>query len=51
MGGPKPGSYVPPNVRNRGPGDGESMQKKREDNSIRVTNLSEDVGEGDLQVG
>ncbi|GIL59719.1 hypothetical protein Vafri_14444 [Volvox africanus] len=50
MGGPKPGSYVPPNVRNRGPGgDGESMQKKREDNSIRVTNLSEEVTEADLQ--
>ncbi|GLI70248.1 hypothetical protein VaNZ11_015094 [Volvox africanus] len=50
LGGPKPGSYVPPNVRNRGPGgDGESMQKKREDNSIRVTNLSEEVTEADLQ--
>lgn len=51
LGAPKAGSYVPPSLRNRGPGDGESMQKKREDNSIRVTNLSEDVTEGDLQVG
>ncbi|PNW81996.1 hypothetical protein CHLRE_06g269450v5 [Chlamydomonas reinhardtii] len=49
LGAPKAGSYVPPSLRNRGPGDGESMQKKREDNSIRVTNLSEDVTEGDLQ--
>ncbi|GFR43334.1 hypothetical protein Agub_g4404 [Astrephomene gubernaculifera] len=49
MGAPKPGSYVPPSLRNRGPGEGESMQKKREDNSIRVTNLSEEVTEGDLQ--
>ncbi|KAG2423254.1 hypothetical protein HYH02_015355 [Chlamydomonas schloesseri] len=50
LGAPKAGSYVPPSLRNRGPGgEGESMQKKREDNSIRVTNLSEDVTEGDLQ--
>ncbi|PNH06119.1 Eukaryotic translation initiation factor 3 subunit G [Tetrabaena socialis] len=53
LGAPKAGSYVPPSLRNRGAGgEGESMNmKKREDNSIRVTNLSEDVTEGDLQVG
>lgn len=50
LGPPKAGSYVPPSLRNRG-GEGESMQqKKRDDNSIRVTNLSEDVTEADLQV-
>lgn len=49
LGPPKAGSYVPPSLRNRG-GEGESMQqKKRDDNSIRVTNLSEDVTEADLQ--
>lgn len=50
---PKPGSYVPPSVRNRGAGgasEGDSMQQRRRDeNSLRVTNLSEDVTEGDLQ--
>ncbi|GBF87589.1 eukaryotic translation initiation factor 3 subunit G [Raphidocelis subcapitata] len=50
---PKPGSYVPPSVRNRGAGggnEGESMQQRRRDeNSLRVTNLSEDVSEADLQ--
>jgi translation initiation factor 3 subunit G len=40
-------------VRNRGAGgEGESMQQRRRDeNSLRVTNLSEDVSEADLQVG
>lgn len=39
-------------VRNRGAGgEGESMQRQRRDeNSLRVTNLSEDVSEADLQV-
>ncbi|KAI8474169.1 MAG: eukaryotic translation initiation factor [Monoraphidium minutum] len=50
---PKPGSYVPPSVRNRGAGgggEGDSMQQRRRDeNSLRVTNLSEDVSEADLQ--
>lgn len=49
---PKPGSYVPPSLRNRGAGgggEGESMQqRRREENSVRVTNLSEDVTEDDL---
>jgi hypothetical protein len=51
LGAPKSGSYVPPSVRNKGAGgEGESMMRKREDNSVRVTNLSEDVSENDLHV-
>eukprot|EP00878_Enallax_costatus_P002716 GHUV01002905.1.p1 GENE.GHUV01002905.1~~GHUV01002905.1.p1 ORF type:complete len:291 (+),score=85.07 GHUV01002905.1:368-1240(+) len=50
---PKPGSYVPPSVRNRGPGaamdTGDSGRRQRDENSVRVTNLSEDVTEADLQ--
>lgn len=41
-------------MRNRGAGgasEGDSMQQRRRDeNSLRVTNLSEDVSEADLQV-
>lgn len=52
---PKPGSYVPPSVRNRGAGGGQAMddggRQRRDENSLRVTNLSEDVTEADLQVG
>lgn len=53
FGAPKSGSYVPPSMRGGGGrgGEGESMQmRKRDDNSVRVTNLSEDVTETDLQV-
>lgn len=45
-------SYVPPSMRAGAGsrGEGESMrQKGRDDNSIRVTNLSEDTREQDLQ--
>ncbi|BBN15098.1 translation initiation factor 3 subunit G [Marchantia polymorpha subsp. ruderalis] len=42
-------SYVPPSMRMGSKGDGESMRKGRDDNSIRVTNLSEDTREQDLQ--
>lgn len=43
------GGYVPPSLRNRGAGgEGEMMQKRRDENSVRVTNLSEDVEEQDL---
>lgn len=43
------GGYVPPSLRNRGAGgEGEMMQKRRDENSVRVTNLSEDVVEQDL---
>ena len=44
------GGYVPPSVRNRGAaGMGDSMHR-REENSVRVTNLSEDTREEDLRV-
>lgn len=47
--GAKAGGYVPPSLRNRAGGaEGESMQKRRDENSVRVTNLSEDVTEDDL---
>lgn len=42
------GGYVPPSLRNRMGGEGDAMQKKRDENSVRVTNLSEDVTEQDL---
>ncbi|KAF8061162.1 eif3g-a [Scenedesmus sp. PABB004] len=48
---PKAGSYVPPSVRNRGAGavmEGPE-RRQRDENSLRVTNLSEDVTEADLQ--
>lgn len=49
--GAKSGGYVPPSIRNRAPGDtGDSMNKRREENSVRVTNLSEDTREDDLRV-
>ena len=45
-------SYVPPSIRNRQAGGGEVMDslKRRDENSVRVTNLSEDVTEADLHV-
>ncbi|GAB6026736.1 Eukaryotic translation initiation factor 3 subunit G [Chamberlinius hualienensis] len=47
----KSGKYVPPSMREGGNRRGESMQLSRSDKSatIRVTNLSEDVKESDLQ--
>uniref|UniRef100_A0A3P9LRS6 Eukaryotic translation initiation factor 3 subunit G n=1 Tax=Oryzias latipes TaxID=8090 RepID=A0A3P9LRS6_ORYLA len=48
----KTGKYVPPSLRDGGRGRGESMQPNRraDDNAtIRVTNLSEDTRETDLQ--
>ena len=49
--GVKTGGYVPPSLRNRAAGDtGDSMNKRREENSVRVTNLSEDTREDDLRV-
>ena len=53
---PKAGSYVPPSLRNRGPGAtmgdsrGGGGDQRREENSVRVTNLSDDVSEQDLAV-
>eukprot|EP00246_Nothoceros_aenigmaticus_P016934 TRINITY_DN7953_c0_g1_i1.p1 TRINITY_DN7953_c0_g1~~TRINITY_DN7953_c0_g1_i1.p1 ORF type:complete len:288 (+),score=65.96 TRINITY_DN7953_c0_g1_i1:160-1023(+) len=43
------GSYVPPSMRAGTKNEGESMRRGRDDNSIRVTNLSEDTREQDLQ--
>ena len=44
------GGYVPPSVRNRGAGGaGESMATRRDENSVRVTNLSEDTREDDVR--
>jgi translation initiation factor 3 subunit G len=56
-GGPPPasgarqGKYVPPSMREGGNKKGDSMMSKNRDESatIRVTNLSEDTREGDLQ--
>lgn len=43
--------WVPPSLRNK-VGTGDSMEmKRREENSVRVTNLSEDTREEDLRVG
>eukprot|EP00850_Spirogloea_muscicola_P009141 SM000050S17066 [mRNA] locus=s50:607912:609818:- [translate_table: standard] len=43
-------SYVPPSMRAGGRSEGESMRMRgRDENSIRVTNLSEDTREADLQ--
>ena len=45
------GGYVPPSLRGgAAAGGGESMRKPRDENSIRVTNLSEDTREQDLQL-
>lgn len=49
--GSKPGSWVPPSLRARAGGGGDAdaiAQKRRDENSVRVTNLSEDVTEQDL---
>jgi len=47
----KPGKYIPPSLRNRvgsGRGEGEKPQYD-EENTIRITNLSEDTTDRDLQ--
>lgn len=47
----KPGGWVPPSLRSRLGGEGgggEAMSKRRDENSVRVSNLSEDVTEDDL---
>lgn len=48
--GSKPGTWVPSSLRARAAGgEGEMMmQKRRDENSVRVTNLSEDVTDEDL---
>eukprot|EP00899_Mesostigma_viride_P024704 jgi/Mesvir1/5418/Mv15481-RA.1 len=53
LGAPGKGSYIPPSLRagaSAGRGEGESMNRRgRDDNAVRVTNLSEDTREADLQ--
>lgn len=48
--GGAPGAYVPPSLRGKdgGKGDGKGKDNSQEA-SLRITNLSEDVREGDLQ--
>eukprot|EP00212_Chloropicon_laureae_P008740 CAMPEP_0197497720 /NCGR_PEP_ID=MMETSP1311-20131121/53145_1 /TAXON_ID=464262 /ORGANISM="Genus nov. species nov., Strain RCC856" /LENGTH=299 /DNA_ID=CAMNT_0043043399 /DNA_START=30 /DNA_END=929 /DNA_ORIENTATION=- len=48
MGGVKSGSYVPPSLRAGATGPGDTMRTRRDENSVRVTNLSEDTKEQDL---
>jgi len=43
------GGYVPPSMREGATGSGATMLNRRDDNSIRVSNLSEDTREQDLQ--
>lgn len=50
VGGPLPGKYVPPSMREGGSKKGESMMSNRDEAStVRVTNLSENTREQDLQ--
>jgi len=49
LGARKPGGYVPPSMRAGASGAGASMDRRRDENSIRVSNLSEDTREQDLQ--
>ena len=51
-GGSKTGGYVPPSMRagaSASAATGDSMRRPRDENSVRVTNLSEDTREADLQ--
>merc|ERR1712226_783608 len=46
----KPAAYVPPSLRQgKGDGKGKDDYAQQQDCSLRVTNLSEDCREGDLQ--
>ncbi|CAM0943641.1 unnamed protein product [Alopecurus aequalis] len=43
------GAYVPPRLRPNAPqGDGHDMRRRNDENSVRVTNLSEDTREADV---
>ncbi|XP_068653790.1 uncharacterized protein [Aristolochia californica] len=42
------GTYVPPGMRAGGERTGTEMRRRNEENSVRVTNLSEDTREADL---
>lgn len=46
---PRAGGYVPPSMRAGASSSGESMYRSRDENSVRVTNLSDDAREQDLQ--
>lgn len=54
-GAPTPGKYVPPSLRGAqaggkdGKGGGKGDMQQQQEASLRITNLSEDVREGDLQ--
>ncbi|CAG8637289.1 10580_t:CDS:2 [Paraglomus brasilianum] len=45
---PGPGKYVPPSLRGDRKSTGESYKERRDDATIRVTNLSEDTTESDI---
>ncbi|KAK1265606.1 Arginine/serine-rich protein 45 [Acorus gramineus] len=42
-------TYIPPGMRGGGERTGSEMRRRNEENSVRVTNLSEDTCEADLQ--
>jgi translation initiation factor 3 subunit G len=44
-----PGRYVPPSLRTTGKGGGKGDVSQQQEASLRITNLSEDAKEGDLQ--
>ena len=46
--GPSKGTYVPPGMRPDAEQSGNDMRQRNEENSVRVTNLSEDTREADL---
>ena len=48
LGKPGSGQYVPPSLRAGASSVGETMRTRRDENSVRVTNLSEDTKEQDL---
>lgn len=47
--GGAPGSYVPPSMRAAAGGKGGGKDAQGADATLRVTNLSEEIGDGDLQ--
>ncbi|ERN06686.1 hypothetical protein AMTR_s00058p00204390 [Amborella trichopoda] len=49
QGGPAKGTYVPPSMRGGAERSGTEMRRRNEENSVRVTNLSEDTREADLR--
>ncbi|KAL5717260.1 hypothetical protein ACHQM5_010299 [Ranunculus cassubicifolius] len=47
--GPSKGAYIPPSQRQGAEQRGSEMRRRNDENSVRVTNLSEDTREPDLQ--